>query len=61
MAVNRRRIYVVTSTDLGWDCVLRAYNTMEDAAAFANEWDNGNTTVVHTEWLYDGYEKEEDE
>lgn len=33
------KVYVITNTENGWDCVLRVYKERSDAVKYCAEWD----------------------
>ena len=65
------KIYVITDPELGWDCVLGAYLTLEDAIKCCldrsgidiNTWedyiddhDSFDCALIHEETLHDKFE-----
>ena len=66
------KIYVITDPELGWDCVIGAYLTLEDAIKHCldrsgldiNTWEDYvdnqrfDCAVIHEETLYDKFEIE---
>lgn len=64
------RIYIVTDPELGWDCVIGAYQTIEDAIKCCldrsgidiNLWEEYkdarfDCAIIHEETLYDKFEE----
>jgi len=54
-------VYVVTNTELGWDCVCAVYTNIEAAEKYKNGDKNGEDIIIITKMdLEDKFEDEDE-
>lgn len=54
--MNEKLVYVLTSTELGWDCVIGVFKSEEGLLAYINEdSDTPVNSIDDIESVYDSY------
>lgn len=52
-----KTVYIVTSTDLGWDCIVGVYDNEDAAILFLEAMDN-SSYILHKKTIQSEYDDE---